>query len=363
MDLLSLIIENNIKTLSIIGMGKNTGKTMTLNHILQLAELKKINLALTSMGLDGEEIDKVMENKKPKIFISKGTIIANARSLILRSKLDFEILALTDIQTPLGEIIISRSKDQGYIELSGPGSKYQLEYIISKIRETFSGIILIDGALDRSSLSSPTVTEASILATGAEIANSISSITSKIKYQIELFNLQTSDDFELVDSLSNIDQESKVVIIDDSYNLKSLPLNTAINNIDKIIEEINDKTKALFINGAIVNQTMKVLMSKVNNFDELEIIVQDATYLFLDLVIYKRFLNKGGKISVLNEINILGVTVNPFSTKGSYIDPINLLKETAETITPIPCYEIVLYKKIIGEGVENIEVFRWSDRQ
>ncbi|MFW6029953.1 MAG: hypothetical protein ACOCRO_06825, partial [Halanaerobiales bacterium] len=107
MDLMSLIIDNNIKTLSIIGMGKNTGKTMTLNHIVQLANLKKINLALTSIGLDGEEVDKVMENTKPKIYITRDTIVANARTLILKSQLDFEILALTDIQTPLGKIVIA----------------------------------------------------------------------------------------------------------------------------------------------------------------------------------------------------------------------------------------------------------------
>ncbi|MFW5981337.1 MAG: hypothetical protein ACOCRU_02045, partial [bacterium] len=260
--------------------------------------------------------------------------------------------------TPLGKIVIARSKDSGYIELSGPGSKHQLESIINKIREFYSGIILIDGALDRSSLSSPAVTEATILATGAEIANDIDSIKSKINYQVELFNLQSSDDHKLIASLADADEDSKVIIIDDSYNLRSLPLKTAINNMKNIIGKIKDNTKAIFFNGAIVNQTIKELMNNLNNINDLEIIVQDSTHLFLDPLVYKRFLNKGGRITVLNEIKILAVTVNPFSTSGSYLDPVKLLEETAKTIKPIPCYEIVLYKKITGEGVENIEVLR-----
>jgi len=358
MDLLTNIIQKNIRSVSLIGMAKNTGKTETLNHLLKIAEIKDIRLAITTIGLDGEDKDKVMNNIKPKILISEGTIIANAKSLILKSGLNFEILALTDIRTPLGKIVIAKSRERGFIELSGPSSKHELNYIIEKIKKIFSGLILVDGALDRKSFSSPSLTDSTILAAGAVIADSISSIVAKIAFQVELFNLKKSDDKYLNKIAAEIKDETKIMVIDNKYQKKDLKLKTALNNMDTIIKNIDKDTKCLIFNGAVVDNFLEELMHKVANINEIEIIVRDATHLFFDPIIYRRFKNKGGKIKVTDEINILGVTVNPFSPDGSYIEPLKLLEKTAKAIQPIPCYEIVLFKKYTEKGVENIEVFK-----
>ena len=64
-------------TVSIIGMEKNVGKTTVLNAILEECwGIKQV--ALTSIGRDGEDTDRVTYTHKHKIEVEKGSILATA---------------------------------------------------------------------------------------------------------------------------------------------------------------------------------------------------------------------------------------------------------------------------------------------
>ena len=49
----------NYESLSIVGLEKNVGKTECLNYILYRLPLEKIKVAVTSIGIDGENKDQV----------------------------------------------------------------------------------------------------------------------------------------------------------------------------------------------------------------------------------------------------------------------------------------------------------------
>jgi len=358
MNLLRQIQGKKLKSVSIIGMAKNTGKTVTLNHLLKLAELSEQSAALTTIGLDGEDKDKVMDNPKPNILLLENTIIANAKNLLLESDLNFEILAATGIESPLGEIIIARNKERGFIKLSGPSSKNDLKLIKKEFLKYNPDLILIDGALDRRSFSSPALTDATILATGAAVANNISSIVNKISYQIELFKIKKSRDQKITEIISEISQDVKVLIIDKDYQNKSVDLKTILNNMEEVINHIDKDTRAVYFNGALVNDMINTLINKCAFINQFEIVVNDATHIFISPMLFNRFSAKKGNIRVRDEINLLGITINPFSPNGNYLNPLKLLRRISDAVAPIPCYEIVLNKKSSAKGVEDIEIFK-----
>lgn len=358
MNLLERIQNKKAKSVSIIGMAKNTGKTVTLNHILKLAELSKQKIALTTIGLDGEDKDKVLDNPKPNILLLENMIIANAKQLLIESKLDFKILDVTGIDSPLGEIVIAESKESGFIKLSGPSSKYEMQIIKNKLAQYKPDLILIDGALDRRSFSSPALTDATILATGAVTAESVNSIVNKVNYQSELFKLEQSQDQRINKIISNLSSRTKVLIIDKDYQTKSLKLKTALSNMAEVINSIDSETKAIYFNGALVNKTISTFIEKCAFVNQVEIIVNDATHIFISPMLFNRLNAKNGKIKVKDEINLLGITINPFSPNGTYLDPLELLQKTSKAVAPIPCYEVVLNKMSSGKGVENIGFFK-----
>ena len=46
-------------SLSIVGLQKNTGKTVSLNYVLDRLPIERKRIAVTSIGIDGETTDQV----------------------------------------------------------------------------------------------------------------------------------------------------------------------------------------------------------------------------------------------------------------------------------------------------------------
>ena len=77
-------------SLSVVGLGKNTGKTECLRYVLgRLSEMKKV-VAVTSIGIDGERVDQVTSTPKPEIYLEKGTYFTTAASFYLKKRCDMQ---------------------------------------------------------------------------------------------------------------------------------------------------------------------------------------------------------------------------------------------------------------------------------
>ena len=103
-----------VKSMSIVGMCKNAGKTTMLNWLLAHTGRRQV-LGLTSIGRDGESTDVVTGTEKPSIFVPAGTLIATAKDMLRLGDVTQEILVTTGIPTPLGEVIIMRARSDGYV--------------------------------------------------------------------------------------------------------------------------------------------------------------------------------------------------------------------------------------------------------
>ena len=69
-------LSTKYKTLSIVGMAKNAGKTTALNYLIEEADDEGIRLGITSTGRDGETQDLVTGTEKPKVFLYEDTIVS-----------------------------------------------------------------------------------------------------------------------------------------------------------------------------------------------------------------------------------------------------------------------------------------------
>lgn len=107
------LINGKFKTISIVGMSKNSGKTVALNHLIAEAIDEGIPVGITSIGRDGESLDIVTETEKPRIFLEEGAFIATATGMLELGDANIEILQVTEYRTPLGEIIIGPERAKG----------------------------------------------------------------------------------------------------------------------------------------------------------------------------------------------------------------------------------------------------------
>ena len=284
-------------TLVIIGMCKNAGKTTALNLLLS-----QKNLAITSVGLDGETIDAVTGTQKPRIFVKKDTLVATTTSLLNNCTVSKEILMTTGISSPIGEIVIFKAIDDGFVEIAGPSITADLV----KLKKIFFNLgakrIIIDGALSRKSISSPKIADGAILATGASYNKDINKVVADTAHIIKLYNLPTIS-FPPIESCDLL----------------------------KTIQEGNCK---VFVSGALTETELKSICVK-KAVSSITIGVEDASKILASKDTLSLFFARGGKIEVKNKVKIFAVTINPYSPYGWEFDK-NILKVEMSKYIDLP---------------------------
>ena len=183
---------HSVRTMSIVGMCKNAGKTTMLNWLLEQGRLQG-TLGLTSIGRDGESTDVVTGTEKPGIFVREGTLIATAQDMLRLGDITREILMTTGIPPPLGEVVIVRARSAGYVQLAGPSITTQLKAVSHAFFDLGADISIIDGALGRKSLGARAVAEGVILCTGASYDMNMDKVVADTAHIYHLMNLPKAE--------------------------------------------------------------------------------------------------------------------------------------------------------------------------
>lgn len=308
------------RSVSLIGMCKNAGKTTALNRLIRDAARDGICLGLTSIGRDGEGKDLVTGTKKPGIYVPEGTLIATADQLVLRcSDITREILDTTGIFTPMGQVVLLRARSDGSVELAGPSMTAQL----ASVREDFfrrgAQQVIIDGALSRKSLCSRRVSDATVLCTGASYHKDLHTVVSDTAYQCRLLTLPETEDSRL-QALEETDDRRCQLLCDGELR----PADEG-KGLDVTLRQ--EQPQAVFFGGALTDLTLRPLIASNVKLEGLCLVVRDASRLLLKADTFEKLLRRGARLQVCSNVNLTAVTVNPFSAYGFHMDGARLLEQ------------------------------------
>ncbi|MDX9691489.1 MAG: hypothetical protein RBT45_03475, partial [Acholeplasmataceae bacterium] len=139
-------IVDAFKTIGIIGLAKNTGKTTTLNYLINLYKDRVIGL--TSIGLDGEELDQINFLPKPKIYVRKGMIVATAEACLEDANITYRLIRKVDLFTALGPIRLIEVTSDGHLVVAGPTTNNELHQLL-ELMKPYDDKLFIDGAFNR----------------------------------------------------------------------------------------------------------------------------------------------------------------------------------------------------------------------
>lgn len=321
------------KSCSIVGLEKNTGKTECFNYVLQRLPLDKKRIAVSSIGIDGETTDQVTKTAKPEIFLREGVYFGTSEKHYLMKRLSAELLEISNENTSLGNIIIGRALTPGKILLSGPSSTNGLRRWMDEMKKYDIDLTIIDGALSRMSLASPTVSESMILATGAAYSANINTLVQKTAFVVQMINLDltSADNYNAFNNIT-----AGVWAIDEDDVLHDLKVASSLSiNINT---EGLKKCKTLFVSGALTDNFINhIRQNKI--FNETEIVVRDFTKIFLSPMTYNSFVNAKRKITVLQKSKLIAVCVNPTSPNGIVLDSEKLCNTLSEAIK-LPVYNL-----------------------
>jgi hypothetical protein len=296
------------RTISVIGMAKNAGKTTVLNHLIKNFHMQNIKLALTSIGRDGERLDIVTKTAKPEIFVYRDTLIVTAEQLLPLCDITKEVLMTTDINTPMGRIVLVRALSDGFVQLGGPSITAQLSEIFNHLS---ADKIIVDGATSRKTLASPTVTEATILCTGAALSHNLRTVIEETRHTVQMLTLPKLEDPRILAEIKNMTEETHA--IEKGY---------------------------IYFPGAVTDTIVSNLILSNNNLKDVCLIAEDAGKIFIKATTYEKLQIKQASLVVKTPIRLVGLTLNPVSPYGIGFDPQEFLEQMREAV-PIPVYDLM----------------------
>lgn len=295
--------------LSITGICKNAGKTTLLNTLTEQFEQEGILPALTSIGLDGEKTDVLYGTDKPQVYLKSGMFFATAKELLPLCTATKEIVEVTDFSTPLGVVVVCRARSGGKVILAGPSITGQL----AQLREIFlkkgAQKVLIDGALSRRSLITPSLSDACLLVAGASFSLSYDALIEETLFNIALLTLP---------------------LIKAEENFKEI-------KVKKDFLALSKEKDLLYFEGALTDAVITpVIRAKDKN--GLRVVVQDSSKVMLSKNIFYSAKEAGISFFVKNSVNLAAVAVNPYSIEGYTLD-IKKIVEGIREKTNIPLYD------------------------
>lgn len=320
------------RSLSIVGLEKNTGKTVCLNYILHRLRQLDACVGVTSIGVDGEQVDAVFATAKPEITLFEGTRFITSEQHYMKRQVVSVLEHVDSRRTSLGPLVTARVLVPGKVLLSGAATTGALREQMQMLDSMGCDISIVDGALSRLSLASPTVTEAMILATGAAVSANVKQLVAKTRF---LYNLICLDEVEttLRDRLGNI--ESGIWAIDN----EGLPHDLGIASvflIDRSEKDILRFGRRLFVAGAVSDRLLKILSAKGKG---ITLIARDFTKLFLTPETYNAYVRAGNSLMVLQRSKLIAVTLNPTSPQGFLLDSKSTCDALSEALQT-PVYDV-----------------------
>ncbi|OAT80666.1 hypothetical protein [Desulfotomaculum copahuensis] len=327
------------RTVSVIGMAKNTGKTATLNHLVAAAARAGLTVGLTSIGRDGEQLDALYNMPKPPVYLPAGALMATAAGALDRARRPVDVLERTGFCTPLGEVVIARAKAGGPVELAGPHQTAELAAVCRRMLSMGARPAIIDGAFDRVAGAAPALAGGVILATGAALDRRMETVVERTRVRVEQLRLPPVDG-GLREAACRAVSAGAVAVIDKA-GVRPLPVRTALAIGDQLAGALGSDTLAVAAAGAVGGGLLEILYAALRRGLYMQLIIKNATCLFVEPELWRRFRAAGGEVRVLEPVRLLAVTVNPVSPTGYRFDARGFRHAVAEVVRPVPVFDVV----------------------
>jgi hypothetical protein len=340
--LLLSLASASAQRLAVVGLAKNTGKTVALNALLRELEAVGRTVGVTSVGRDGEERDVIDAHiEKPLVRLAAGSIVASTHGLLRASGLAHELLSRTGVRTPLGEVAIARLREPGTIEVAGPSAAVDVREAADAMLSFGAEQVLIDGAVDRRAASSPEVSDALVMATGAVLSGDIEEVVARTRDAVELVRLPTVEERLALGELAQ-DARSHSLLLDGDGGYVQLPERFVLTAQEADVAEALVERSGLLVAGALPEAFVRhAAVASRRTRREFTLVVGDPTRVFLSEHGPEHYRRQGVRIETLRPIDLRALTVNPVAPRSHSFDSARLRALLAEQIAGVAVLDVM----------------------
>ena len=328
-------------TLAVMGMTKNTGKTVALNHLLAQAAAAQVAVGVTSIGRDGEDRDMVFFIPKPPILVWPGTLVATARATLQRAKVRWKLIDATGIASPMGEVLVVKVLEYGEMEIAGASRSSDQLKVIARLKQCGAAQVFLDGALGRSHHASPAIANGVVLATGAAIGGGIQDVLRKTRDRLAILGIAQAPQVTRT-VCEPVFAHGGVGLWDHQGAPLFLADIATLNAADTLLRYAEAAPATIALSGAVGRSLWRALGTLATRHPGLTVVVNDGTKLFVEATDLAEFRKRGAQVLAYRGIHMTGITLNPFSPLGGSFDAQEFLSAAQEAFAGYSVSDVVL---------------------
>jgi len=313
-----------------VGNAKNAGKTTVLNALV--AAHPDVRVAVTSIGLDGEELDAVTYLPKPRIRLAAGTLCATAEGCLETAEAGWRIIRRTGVTTGLGEVVVVEITAPGIILVGGPSTVAATERIVAILRELGAEKVFLDGAFARGSHAA--AGDGMVYVAGAHLSASMAKVVETTQYALARFGLPKAPD-----ALNYLGDIREIGWIGDDGAFHALGSESAIGSADALLDRIPAEARWLFLPRALGPTFARRIVERRDEH-RFGVVLSDPLALVMPDDVWKHLLLTGRDFVVLRPMKVLFVALNPFSPAGHRFDGPRFAA-AVRAITDLPAIDVL----------------------
>lgn len=335
---LAKLLQHASPVLSIIGLAKHAGKTSFLQHLLTALKQRAPArpLALSSIGLDGEGSDFTDGRPKPRLYLPKHSLIATARERLAFADAELKLLEFSKIHSALGEILIAECLSDGFVELAGPAISSELPQIEALFRQHApDALVLIDGALSRSSPAKPHVSTASVLAVHGEDCPSLAQFQRRLKGRL----LGLCSPKAPVTLQKIWDQSPNTAVFDQKNRLqRSFPGKSLLGQEAMLLQALGQESASLLLKGSLHARLVAGLLKRPAP-KPLLLLVEDPSKVLATPEQLLAFEAAQLTLRVRHTLPLEALALNPLRDGGGQF-PLASMFAAAKAVSPVPIFAL-----------------------
>jgi len=337
------------RRLALIGLAKNTGKTVALTTLLGELEQQGRTVGVTSVGRDGEEHDVIDARiEKPRVALAAGSLLATTDELLRASGLPYELLSETESRTPLGRVLVVRLEGAGIVEVAGPSAAQQVRAVSELMLHHDADQVLIDGAIDRRAASAPEVCDGLVMATGAVLGSEIEEVVTRTAEAVELARLPLLDGDDGVAARTRELAEGHgghlSALVAGDGSVQELPPRFALRADGAALAELLPVHAAgshLLVGGAVPESLLEALVELHRRGRELPVVVVgDPTRVFLSSHGVGWYRRQEIELRATRSAPLLALTVNPVAPRSHSFDSRELRGRLDHALEELPILDV-----------------------
>ncbi len=327
-DLAYIVAQADISRLSLIGLAKNVGKTTVTNHLLKTLLGENLyhssELALTSLGLDGEAVDALTGLAKPRYIPQAGLLVITTDNLLRQAEnggAEVERLLQLPGRTDLGPVMLARVLHPGRIVIAGPTLLRDLRSALDRLHEYGTRLAIVDGAINRVGTAAPDITDACILCTGASVAATPELVARRT---VDVFRRLTTQQTQWFDAYRNWHPHVRLL----AFSIEDNELGEIICysgtfeaslEAQWIVAHMQNHPRSVYLlRGAFTEELSRELLAHLSgpkniSTNQAELVVADATKIFCHLAVLLQLAGQGLYVRVVGSLRILALTLNPYT--------------------------------------------------